>query len=603
MKAIRKRLFPSAALSCLALSLSCSQVRLSASESYHDLGSATVGSGILSFATVEFELPVQSFPTIVSLRIGKEFRVQDSNCSNQDSGKCFVKVAFGPSGAGLRMDAILISDSYQNILATVTVYGYGLSTQATFVAINAKVEDNASSKLKSGRPLLSGLESPTAVAVDWSGAVYVADAINQTIRSIAPKTHAITEITRIVQHPVSLAVDAIGNLYIADSDTNAIYRLDTFTKKLTRIDYYHGLNANENRFSSSLAASPYLHCPGGLAIGPTGTLYVSDKCNGTVIAVEQGGVLAIVAGGGKDIGGGSLGDGGPATEAILNSPTGLALSRNGDIVVADTGHNAIRVVHSGSGLITTLAGVGIAGYSGDLGPATAASLDAPRSIFLDARGDLFVLDYGNKVIREIDSDSGVIKTIVANQSLDGAEDIAFDGSGNLYVAESGSHEVRQLGFGFRPLEKFEELLEHRQYQILNTGNIPFKLINGQMRFEAGAKSGTGSSLAAAEITLLPNTVRFVQENRNNSASSETIHLTNVSDGPIVLKEISLRGKDAKSFTVSTDCAGSVPAASGCALTVGFNPERSGKYEALLTLHSSGMYTIPLTALVNMAEQK
>ena len=111
---------------------------------------------------------------------------------------------------------------------------------------------------------------------------------------------------------------------------------------------------------------------------------------------------------------GYSGDNGPATAAELDDPTGVAVDSAGDLFIADSGNNVIREVNHATGVITTVAGNGTAGYSGDSGPATAAELDDPAGVAVDSAGDLFIADTGNNVIREVNHATGVITTVAGN---------------------------------------------------------------------------------------------------------------------------------------------------------------------------------------------
>ena len=149
-----------------------------------------------------------------------------------------------------------------------------------------------------------------------------------------------------------------------------------------------------------------------MALDSNGNLYIADTGNDLIRKVSSSGVITTVAGGGKSNKKDSFGDGGPATSASLNTPLGVALDSNGNLYIADTGNDLIRKVSS-SGVITTVAG-GSKGNQkdsvGDGNPATSASLNAPYGLALDSSGNLYIADAGNARIRKVNS-SGVITTI------------------------------------------------------------------------------------------------------------------------------------------------------------------------------------------------
>ena len=143
-----------------------------------------------------------------------------------------------------------------------------------------------------------------------------------------------------------------------------------------------------------------------------GDLFIADTGNNVVREVNAStGAITTVAGNGTA---GYSGDNGPATAAELASPAGVAVDSAGDLFIADTGNNVIREVNLSTGMITTVAGNGTDGYSGDGGQATAAELNDPEGVAVDSAGDLFIADTGNNVIREVNPPRGVITTVAGN---------------------------------------------------------------------------------------------------------------------------------------------------------------------------------------------
>lgn len=211
------------------------------------------------------------------------------------------------------------------------------------------------------------------------------------------------------------------------------YTINTFAGN--RTDGYTG--------DSGAATSAELDLPLGLALDSSGNLYIADSANNVVRKVS-GGIISTVAGDGT---GGYSGDTGPATSAELLSPGGVAVDSSGNIYIADTGNQVIRMV-STSGTITTIAGTNTGGYAGDGGPAVDAELDLPTSIAVDHGGNLYVADSGNHVIREISG--GNIQTIVGNvtgQELNDPESVVVDSSGNLYISDQSAYRIWKYSNG------------------------------------------------------------------------------------------------------------------------------------------------------------
>ncbi len=157
-------------------------------------------------------------------------------------------------------------------------------------------------------------------------------------------------------------------------------------------------------------------------------------------------------------GGGFAGDGGPATFALLNRPTGIVEDSQGNLYIADQGNNVIRKVAAGTGIITTVAGTGIPGYSGDKGAATSAELNSPWGVALDSAGDLYIADSSNNVVRRVAAGSGIITTVAGNGTAGESGDngpatsaemsyptgVLVDAAGDIYISDSSSGVVRKV---------------------------------------------------------------------------------------------------------------------------------------------------------------
>jgi sugar lactone lactonase YvrE len=203
------------------------------------------------------------------------------------------------------------------------------------------------------------------------------------------------------------------------------------------------------------ATSAQFRFPGGLALDAAGNLFIADINNHCIRKVTPGGVISTVAGNGKA---GYSGDGGPATSAQLSNPSGIVVDSTNNLFIADYNNHRVRKVTSG-GLISTVAGNGIQGYSGDGGPATSAQLSGPHKLALDAAGNLFIADLGNQCIRKVTSD-GVISTVAGNKAqgqgysgddgpatsaqLNFPVGVALDATGNLFIADSGNNRIRKV---------------------------------------------------------------------------------------------------------------------------------------------------------------
>ena len=208
-----------------------------------------------------------------------------------------------------------------------------------------------------------------------------------------------------LNQPEGVSVDGGGNLYLADTANNQIERIDAATGNMTT------LAANGLLGSSGTAL---LNQPSDVLVDPHGNLYIADTGNHLVRFVTMDtGVITTVAGNPAitPFEPSNIGDGGPATQAALDSPTALALDGDGNLYVADAGDSRIREISARTGIISTVAGTGVAGYTGDSVPATTAELNHPTGVAVDLAGNLYISDSGNNLIREVNHSSGIITTI------------------------------------------------------------------------------------------------------------------------------------------------------------------------------------------------
>lgn len=200
------------------------------------------------------------------------------------------------------------------------------------------------------------------------------------------------------------------------------------------------------------AARAQLNNPFGVVRGPDGAIYVCEYGGQVVRRIAADGTIATIAGSGAP---GRTGDGGPATNATLNLPHEIRFDRRGDLFIADMKNHAVRKIDMKTGIITTFAGTGLPGYAGDGGPATKAQFRLPHSLQFDARGNLFICDVGNHVVRRIDAATGNITTFagtgkpgptpdgspVQGTPLNGPRSLDFDAAGHLWLATREGNQV------------------------------------------------------------------------------------------------------------------------------------------------------------------
>ena len=313
-----------------------------------------------------------------------------------------------------------------------------------------------------GPAVQAALSYPAGVAVDGSGNVYIADAGIHRVRRIDTAGVISTfagsgeegfsgdgglAVRAALSYPVSVAVDGSGNLYVAGSESNRVRRIDTagVISTFAGSDHFTG--------DGGPAVQAALYYPSGVAVDGAGNLYIADTDNTRIRKVDSTGTITTIAGTGEY---GFSGDGGPAVQAALSYPSGVAVDGAGNVYVTDSGNNRIRKVDS-TGTITTTAGTGEYGFSGDGGPAVQAALSYPSGVAVDGAGNLYIADTGNYRIRKVDA-TGTITTIAGTgeygfsgdggpavqAALDYPSGVAVDGAGNLYIADTGNYRIRKV---------------------------------------------------------------------------------------------------------------------------------------------------------------
>ena len=316
-----------------------------------------------------------------------------------------------------------------------------------------------------GLAVHAALVGPYGVALDGLGNFYITDGYHNRIR----KVNAAGVITTIagtgiqgyngdgipataaqLYRPVGIIFDQSGNLYFCDGYNNRVRRIHT-TGIITTIAGNGGSVYNGDNIAATAAVIYNAHC---VAVDGSGNMYITDCGNHRVRRINTSGVITTIAGTGTL---GYSGDNGPATNAMINFPYGIALDGAGNIYFADTYENVVRKIDT-SGIITTFAGNSMAVALGDNGPATSAVLNHPIGIAIDGDNTVFITMASQERIRKVAS--GIITTVagVGTLGFSGDNDpatnaqlafpcgIALDAAGSIYFTDFANNRVRRIGW-------------------------------------------------------------------------------------------------------------------------------------------------------------
>jgi serine/threonine-protein kinase len=302
--------------------------------------------------------------------------------------------------------------------------------------------------------------------------------------------------------PIGIAVSADGAVYVAESTANRVTVIDD---RILTSNLAAGGNSNESDYGDGgPATSATFAEPRGVAVSRDGELYIADRYHATVRVVTKDGTIGRFAGTGKP---GSTGDDGPASRAKLHEPNGVAVGPDGSVYIADSEENRVRRVDT-DGTITTVAGTGKAGFSGDDGPATGARLSWPSGIAVALDGTLYIADTDNNRIRRVDTD-GTITTVAGtgeaaftvdhiaatDAALNGPNAVALDPDGTLHIADTDNNRIRR---------------------VETDGTITTVAGNGEEGYHGDGGPATKASLAAPQgIAFAHDGTLYIADTRND----------------------------------------------------------------------------------------
>jgi len=396
-----------------------------------------------------------------------DFVIGTPTCTvNADTTQdCLVPVTFKPS-TGARESAAISVSSLFNGVSVIGVQGSGLAAE---VALDPGAVSSVATSLK----------LPLGTAVDAIGNTYVADTGNN--RVVVYSTSGFSMVLAgtgvagyagdngqgtlaTLSAPSAVTVTPSNLIYIADTGNNVVRVVNLLTGVISTVAGGATTvcgDARDTEGDGCLGTLTKFSKPAGLAADIYGNVYVSDTGNNIVRELSPTGYVSLVAGGASAVCSSStvtidsFGDNCPPAQAIFNGPTGIAIDSNMNIYIADTRNSEIRKIVASSGLVTSFAGTGVAGAGSNGGPATAAQVNLPTGVGVDAAGNVYIADTGNQAVRMVPA-SGIISTVLGtlgtsgNGTLPGAATttalnnpsvVAVSPSGNLIVLDSGNDRV------------------------------------------------------------------------------------------------------------------------------------------------------------------
>ncbi len=385
---------------------------------------------------------------------------------------------------------------------------------------------------------------PYSTAADAAGNIYIADIDNERIRMVNPagiiSTFAgngtqgfsgdgFAATAAEINQPTEVYADAAGNIYISGDARIRIVNTSGV------ISTFAGNGVTGFSGDGGQATAAEFNTVGGVTQDPSGNIYIADGNNHRIRMVNTSGIISTFAGTGTA---GYNGDGAPATARELNYPVSVSADASGNIYIGDYFNNRVRMVNT-SGVISTYAGNGTAGFYGDGGPASSAELDWPDGIFVDGSGNLFISDEVNDRIRMVNT-GGTISSIAGNgvhgfygdggpataAEMDNIMGVSVDSYGNIYIPDYTNDRIRKL-------------------TNVTTGVNNLAIDNGQFAVYPNPSNGIfmlDGIAAGSTVQLYDITGKLVETNINGEATLMQINISNFADGMYLVRIVSKDGK-------------------------------------------------------------
>lgn len=431
---------------------------------------------------------------------------------------------------------------------------------------------SSSSYYGNGVPAIdAALDQPWGVAFDSSGNAYIADSGNCVVREVNTSGvitlfagtpgqcgyggdggSATASGLALLNYPLSVAVDSADNVYIADTSNCAVRVVNG-----GNINTYAGTGSCGYNGDGIAANTAYLYYPYAVAVDSKANVYIADTNNQRIREVSAGTINTIAGGYGCSYSNTSCGDGGPAIDAGLDYPEGVAVDKAGNVYVSDTNNYRVRQVNT-VGIIDTYAGNGSSGFEGDGGPATQTSLYSPEQVAVDPAGDLIIADSSNQRIRLVDGQQ-LIHTVAGNGEYYGY----YYYCGGTDVLATTVCLANPYGVGVDPAGN------------IYVGDTTYNVVQE----------------VSAVATLNASRTNVVFDLTAVGATSGTQSLTLTAGGPLTISSITSSGPP---FTVADNCGSGPPSGQSCTMDLVFEPTASGTFTGTVTVADNGFFDQSVT---------
>ncbi|HEY7306247.1 MAG TPA: choice-of-anchor D domain-containing protein, partial [Bryobacteraceae bacterium] len=556
-----------------------------------DFGSVAVGS-ISSPVLLVYHFAKLGVAPAISLKGSADFSISGTvNCS--DPNNCIVPVRFAPRAPGLREASVIVKDGLSNeLLATMPLVGNGVGPEASLLP------GVLSTIVGSGPP--SGYGVPS----------------NGSASQVRMRT------------PGSIAFDREGNLFVADGQSNMVLKYTAGTEKIAIVA---GTGRAGYSGDGQPAIDATLNAPSGVAVDSVGNLYIADAGNNVIRVVDGNSrVISTIAGGGSNYGVDGLGDGGPARNASLSSPSAVIVDRQGNVYLSDTGNNVVRKIDlSGTISIVTGSYPGATAASGsdglgDGGAAAAAVLNKPAGLALDLSGaHLYVADTNDNLVRVVDLTKKQIAVFAGSPgapagfhgdgsratmaTLNNPEAVAVDPAGNVYIADSKNHVVRRVDALTGMITTLAGVGDGPGYASNAIANIvPLNLPYGLALDSLGSLYVADyANSVVQKITMNGTSYNFPETPVGQVSSRIAQPLTVVNTGNA---DLTISGFEIGSNFVEVPSSGghdcsrpmTLPPGGSCQISFAFAPARAGNASAVLQLHDDSMNDSGASQTVSMS---